>query len=84
MDTPVALAIALIYAASLVETFVHGREIEVPAGTRAQAKLAQDIDASRIPAAAPPPSPPATDATATTESPRQTIQDTTVSPPKEQ
>jgi Cu2+-exporting ATPase len=27
MDTPVALAIALIYAASLAETFVHGREI---------------------------------------------------------
>ena len=27
MDTPVALAIALIYAASLVETFLHGRDI---------------------------------------------------------
>src|SRR6185369_13621740 len=27
MDTPVALAIALIYAASLVETFLHGSDI---------------------------------------------------------
>ncbi|HEY0505848.1 MAG TPA: hypothetical protein VGD42_20385 [Lysobacter sp.] len=78
-----ALATAVLVGP--IAMFVHGREIEVPAGTRAQAKLARDIDAAQLAArAATPPPAQATDEVPTTEPPHPTTQDTTVSPSKEQ
>ena len=40
-------ALATSFVAGPFAMFVHGREIEVPAGTRALAKLAQDLDPAR-------------------------------------
>ncbi|MBU8977732.1 hypothetical protein JI752_016405 [Lysobacter sp. MMG2] len=53
-------SLATSFVAGPFALFVHGGEIEIPAGTRALAKLAQDLAPTRIPYA----SPPHTDATA--------------------
>lgn len=42
-------SLATSFVAGPFALFVHGGEIEVPAGTRAFAKLAQDFDPARIP-----------------------------------
>lgn len=56
-------ALATSFVAGPFAMFMHGREIEVPAGTHALAKLAQDLDPARAIAA--PPSPAHTDEPAT-------------------
>ena len=63
------LAVGVAIAAGPLAFFVHGREIVIPAGTLAQAKIAEDPDPASIPpasvAAAPMPTPsvPATSTT---------------------
>lgn len=77
-----AAALATSFVAGPFAMFVHGREIEIPPGTRAHAKLARDIDPARI--ATPPAEPHAQDMAAPpTPSPHPTTQDTAVSDPKE-
>jgi hypothetical protein len=48
-------SLATSFVAGPFALFVHGSEIEVPAGTHALAKLAQDLAPARIPYAPPAP-----------------------------
>jgi len=63
-------ALATSFVAGPFAMFMHGREIEIPAGTHAFAKLAQDLDPAR---AVPTPPMPAQAAAPAQETPRTTV-----------
>jgi hypothetical protein len=68
--------LAWAYIAAPVGLFVHGDEVEVPAGTRAQAKLARDVDVpglrQHLAEAPPVPTPMETEAAVTASPPATT------------
>ncbi|MDR6842862.1 hypothetical protein [Pseudoxanthomonas sacheonensis] len=68
-----ALAVGLSVAVGVFAFFVQGDEIFIPAGTLAQAKIAQDMDL--IPAAVEPPTPPAAIAEQAIPAPPPAIED---------
>jgi hypothetical protein len=67
-NTNAVMAMSFIPYVGLASLFVHGGEIEIPAGTRAQAKLVADLE---IPAASPGDVPPTADPKPPTEGPKQ-------------
>ena len=52
--TNAIMAASFVPYVGIAALFVHGGEIEIPAGTQAQAKLAADVPAEPTPAPAPP------------------------------
>ena len=53
-DDNSGMALGVSFAAGPFAMFIRGREIEIPAGTRVSARLAQDVTLTPVPIASPP------------------------------